>query len=125
VQILRAACGCAGSHEKWMKKAYVYMMSNRKRGIIYIGATIDFWKRGNEHREKLINGFTKRYNLTRLVWLEEHSSADEAFTMERKLKNLSRNKKIEIIERFNPEWNDLYNFVTEGNPVLALCAPQD
>lgn len=108
-----------------MEKAYVYMMANKLRGIIYIGATVDYWKRGSEHRNKLVDGFTKKYNLTRLVWLEEHKTADEAFAMERKLKNLPRNKKIEIIERDNPEWNDLYNYLTEGDPVLALCAPQD
>ncbi len=73
----------------------------------------------------MLNGFTKRYNVTRLVWWEEHDSIEKAFAMERKLKNLPRNKKIEIIEKFNPEWNDLYNYLTEGDPVLALCAPQD
>ncbi len=108
-----------------VKKAYVYMMSNKLRGVIYIGATVDYWKRGQEHRHKMMDGFTKRYNLTRLVWLEEHKTVEAAFAMEKKLKNLSRQKKIEIIERDNPQWNDLYNYLTEGDPVLAHSAPQD
>jgi putative endonuclease len=105
--------------------AYVYMMANHYRGVIYIGATVDFWKRGQEHRTKMMDGFTKKYNVTRLVWIEEHDTAENAFAMERKLKNLSRQKKIEIIERKNPEWNDLYNYLTEGDPVLTRCVPQD
>ena len=108
-----------------MKRAYVYMMASKPRGVIYIGATMDYWKRGQEHRMKMLNSFTKRYNVTRLVWLERHNTAEEAFAMEKKLKNLPRSKKIEIIENINPEWNDLYNSLTEGDPVLALCAPQD
>ena len=111
-------------------KGYVYMMSNKYRGMIYIGATIDYWKRGQEHRTKMLNGFTKRYGLTRLVWIEEHETAKQAFAMEKKLKNLPRSKKIEIIERDNPTWCDLYNSITEGDPVLtpfayAKAAPQD
>lgn len=96
--------------------AWVYMMANKPRGVIYIGATIDHWKRSQEHRTKMLEGFTKRYNLTRLVWVEGHESAEKAFAMEEKLKNLPRSKKIEIIERNNPMWCDLFNSITEGDP---------
>ena len=74
------------------------MMSDRKRGIIYIGFTIDMPKRGWEHRNRLMDGFTKRHNLIRLMWFECHDSIEKASAMEKKLKNLHRSKKIEIIE---------------------------
>lgn len=111
------------------KKGYVYMMANKYRGLIYIGATVDYWKRSQEHRIKLLDGFTKKYNLTRLVWVEEYDMAKEAFDMERKLKNLSRAKKTEIIERDNPTWRDLFNELTEPyserSCALACSSPQD
>ena len=84
------------------------MMSNKKNGMIYIGFTVDIVKRGSEHRNKLLDGFTKRYNLVKLVWFECHDTIEKAVFMEKKLKNLHRNKKIEIIERDNQEWQDLY-----------------
>lgn len=109
-----------------MVKAYVYMMSNRKRGVIYIGFTADMPRRGWEHRNKLIEGFTKRYNAIRLVWFERHDSIEKASAMEKKLKNLHRSKKIEIIERSNPEWQDLYTELAPYEPALEsaeiLCS---
>src|SRR5438309_1348608 len=98
--------------------AFTYMMSNRKRGVIYIGFTVDMAKRGWEHRNKLIDGFTKKHNLIRLVWFEPHESIEKASAMEKKLKHLHRNKKIEIIERSNPEWRDLYPEIVPYDPVL-------
>ena len=96
--------------------AYVYMMSNRQRGIIYTGFTVDMINRGWEHRNKLMDGFTKQYNLTRLVWFEKHDSIEKAVAMEKKIKNLHRKKKIEIIERDNPQWQDLYYTVAPYEP---------
>lgn len=75
------------------KNAWVYMMANKPRGVIYIGATVDHWKRSHEHRTKMLDGFIKKYNLTRLVWFEGHESVEHAFATEKKLKSLSRNKK--------------------------------
>ncbi|MEQ1705208.1 MAG: GIY-YIG nuclease family protein [Rickettsiales bacterium] len=107
-----------------MNLGYVYMMSNKYRGLIYIGVTTDILKRSTEHKFKMLDGFTKRYDLIRLVWFERYENINDAMEMERKLKNLSRAKKIEIIERLNTEWNDLYSAVTQSaDPALLLAQP--
>lgn len=88
---------------------YVYIMTNKKRGRLYIGVTNDIICRTYEHRNKLIDGFTKRYNLTKLVYFEEISGQIEAIEREKFLKKAFRNYKISLIEKQNPEWNDLYD----------------
>lgn len=93
---------------KWIKM-YVYIMTNKKRGSLYIGVTNDIIRRTYEHRNKLIDGFTKRYNLTKLVYFEEISGQIEAIEREKFLKKAFRNYKISLIEKQNPEWNDLYD----------------
>lgn len=95
-----------------MYGGYVYIMSNKYRGTIYIGVTSDLIKRGWEHKEKLVDGFTKKYNLSSLVWFECHDSIVGAIEAEKKLKNLYRYKKIAIIEQSNPLWHDLYPEIT-------------
>lgn len=101
-----------------MMAAYVYMMANKKHGTLYIGFTVDIIKRGWEHRNQLIDGFTKRYAVTRLVWFESYDSAEQAGAMEKKLKNLHRKKKMEIIERTNPDWQDLYYMIAPYDPFV-------
>ncbi len=88
---------------------YVYIMSNKKNGTLYIGVTSNLIRRVYEHRNKLLDGFTKRYNLTKLVYFEELSGQIEAIEREKFLKKAFRNYKISLIERQNPEWNDLYD----------------
>jgi putative endonuclease len=95
-----------------MSVGYVYMMSNKYHGTIYIGVTSDLIKRVWEHKEKLVKGFTERYNLSSLVWYEVHDSIVSAIESEKKLKNLHRTKKIAIIEQSNPLWHDLYPELT-------------
>lgn len=92
-----------------LSKMYVYIMTNKKRGRLYIGVTNDIIRRTYEHRNKLIDGFTKRYNLTKLVYFEEISGQIEAIEREKFLKKAFRNYKISLIEKQNPEWNDLYD----------------
>jgi putative endonuclease len=87
---------------------YVYIMTNRKGGTLYIGVTSDLVKRAWEHKEGVVAAFTKRYNLHTLVYYEIHGDIETTILYEKKLKNLYREKKIEIIERMNPEWRDLY-----------------
>jgi putative endonuclease len=90
------------------KGGFVYCMSNRKRGVIYTGVTANLIRRGWEHKEAIVPGFTKRYNLKLLVYYEIHGDIETAIAYEKKIKNLHRDKKIQIIERMNPEWIDLY-----------------
>lgn len=87
---------------------YIYIMTNAPRGVLYVGMTSDLPGRVREHRERLIDGFTHRYHLTRLVWYEAHLDAAVAANRERAMKRWRRAWKIEMIERGNPTWADLY-----------------
>lgn len=84
---------------------YVYVMSS-KSGVLYIGATSDIERRVSEHKRGLIEGFTKKYKVTRLVYVEEFERAAEMVTRERQLKGWTRRKKLELIHRQNPEMED-------------------
>ena len=84
-------------------------MSNKKYGTLYIGVTNDLIRSVYEHRNKLIDGFTKRYNLVRLVYFEEIIGENEAIEREKFLKKAFRKFKIRLIEQQNPEWQDLYD----------------
>lgn len=89
------------------KKYFVYMMTNRKGGVIYTGITSDLIRRVYEHKEKLIPGFTNRYNLTKLVFVEETCDVNDAIAREKQIKGWLRKKKIGLIESQNPDWNDM------------------
>ena len=84
-------------------------MTNRRNGTLYIGVTNDIARRAFEHREKLIDGFTHKYNLIRLVYYEEHASIEQAIQREKNMKEWNRAWKIEAIEQMNPDWRDLYD----------------
>ena len=87
----------------------VYLVVNRKRGAIYTGVTSDLPRRTWEHREGLIDGFTRRYGCKKLVWYELHATMDNAIAREKQIKAGSRKKKVELIEETNPDWRDLYS----------------
>ncbi len=91
-----------------MRAFYVYILANRKRGTLYIGVTNDVGRRTWEHRTDAISGFTSRYSVHRLVYVEEHTTALDAIRREKTIKRWPRQWKIELIERDNPEWFDLY-----------------
>jgi putative endonuclease len=86
--------------------AYVYVMAHAARST-YIGVTSDLERRVWEHKNHVLEGFTKRYNLTKLVYIAEFSGIDDAIAWEKLLKKKSRAKKIKLIEQQNPRWNDL------------------
>ena len=89
-----------------MDNFYVYIMTNKSR-TLYIGMTNHLVRRVGEHKSKQIDGFTKRYNMTSLVYYEHHTSARDAIRREKELKGWLRKRKIELIERENPTWRDL------------------
>ena len=97
--------GCANSAMAY----YVYIMSNRPNGTIYVGVTNDLVRRVHEHRTNAVPGFTVRYNLKMLVHFEEHGTAINAIQREKTLKHWVRAWKVELIEKNNPDWNDLFN----------------
>jgi len=87
---------------------YVYILASLRNGTLYTGSTDDLLKRVAEHREKLRDGFTARYAVSRLVWYEAHNSRETAFLRERRIKEWRREWKLDLIERMNPEWADLF-----------------
>lgn len=87
-------------------------MASRKHGTLYIGVTSDLVSRVWQHREGVVDGFTTRYGLKMLVYYEAYDAMDEAIVREKKLKQFLRKWKIELIEKHNPEWQDLYADIT-------------
>ena len=87
---------------------YVYIMASRGYGTLYIGMTNDLARRVYEHREALVDGFTKRHGVKILVYHEAHSRAEEAIQREKTMKRWPRDWKINLIERDNPRWRDLW-----------------
>ena len=92
-----------------MEKLYaVYIITNHWNTVLYVGITSNLPKRIWEHKNKVVDGFTKKYNLNKLVYYEVFSRPNQAIDREKKLKSLNRDKKIQLINDFNPEWEDLY-----------------
>ena len=92
-----------------MSKQYcVYIMTNKNNRVLYTGITNDLKRRVYEHKEKLINGFTKKYNVSKLVYYEMFEDPENAIMREKKIKAGSRQKKIDLIHSTNKEWRDLY-----------------
>jgi len=94
-----------------MKKGFVYIMSNKQDGVLYIGVTSDIVKRVYEHKNGFVDGFTKQYNLKTLVYYEVYDEIEEAIKREKQLKNWHRDWKIELINKQNPHWEDLYESI--------------
>lgn len=92
-----------------MKKYFVYILTNQRNTVLYTGVTNSLLRRVWEHKMKIIDGFTKRYNITKLVYFEVFQNPNEAIKREKQLKAGPRKKKIDLINKFNPQWNELYN----------------
>jgi len=86
---------------------YIYILTTKNNAMLYIGVTNDLQRRLYEHKNKLIDGFTKKYNINRLVYYEEYKEIEEAIAREKQLKSWTRIKKEKLIEKENPEWKDL------------------
>jgi len=93
------------------KKGYIYILSNRKNGTLYIGITTNLVRRIYEHKTGLIEGFSKRYNLKKLVHIEEYDQYAQAIQREKRLKEWKRAWKLNLINEHNPEWSDLYELI--------------
>jgi putative endonuclease len=117
-----------------MKGGFVSIMSNRPNGTVYVGVTADIIRRAWEHRTCAVIGFTQRYGLTRLVYLERHEEIVTAIRREKAIKGWDRAWKVRLIQRLNPERDDLYPtlfqivrappvMAGEGPPSTAACGP--
>ena len=91
-----------------MKQPCVYIMASRRNGTLYTGVTSNLLQRAYQHREGLVDGFTRRYGCKMLVWYELHDSMAHAISREKQIKGGSRARKLALIEGFNPGWNDLF-----------------
>ncbi|PIR06385.1 MAG: excinuclease ABC subunit C [Candidatus Komeilibacteria bacterium CG11_big_fil_rev_8_21_14_0_20_36_20] len=94
-----------------MKQYFVYILTNKNNKVLYTGVTSDLIERIYQHKEKLVKGFTSRYNVDKLVYYEIFEDISEAISREKQIKNLVRRKKLELINKFNPDWKDLYNIL--------------
>ncbi len=90
------------------KLSYVYILFNQQNGTLYVGVTSDLQKRIYKHKNKLADGFTKKYSVDKLGYFEVFEDINEAIKREKQIKSGSRKKKIELIEKNNNEWKDLY-----------------
>jgi putative endonuclease len=93
------------------KQPAVYIMASKRNGTLYIGVTSDLVKRVWQHKNNTIGRFTKKYNIHYLVWYEIHSSMETTIVREKRLKTWKRQWKLELIEKMNPDWNDLYDSI--------------
>jgi putative endonuclease len=91
-----------------MKEYWVYILASKRNGTLYIGVTSNLSRRVYEHKEKLIEGFTKKYNITQLVYAEEFQDINDAIHREKCIKKWNRAWKLKLIEEQNPNWEDLY-----------------
>ncbi|MGD1045002.1 MAG: GIY-YIG nuclease family protein [Bacteroidota bacterium] len=91
------------------RQYFVYIMTNKNNTVLYTGMTNDLIRRVYEHKEKRVKGFTKRYNITKLVYYEIFGTAYDSIAREKQIKAGSRQKKLDLVNGVNPEWNDLYN----------------
>jgi len=90
------------------KSFYTYILASKRNGTLYTGSTDDLGARVWRHKQKTFKGFTAKYGVDQLVWCEPHSSRDNAFRRERQIKEWKRAWKLQMIERTNPRWCDLY-----------------
>jgi putative endonuclease len=103
--------GSSKAREKMKEKFYVYVTASLHNRVLYIGMTSDLTKRIWEHKNKVVKGFSKTYNVDRLVYFETYDDAENAIKRERNMKEWKRQWKIDLIEKENPNWNDLYETI--------------
>ncbi len=94
-----------------MKQPTVYILASKRNGTLYIGVTSDLVKRIWEHKNQLVEGFTKKYHVQQLVYFEQHQDMLSAITREKQLKKWNRAWKIALIEEGNPDWRDLWEVI--------------
>jgi putative endonuclease len=92
-----------------VKQFYVYILASKRNGTVYAGVTSDLVKRVWEHKNKLVEGFTEKYGVDKLVFYEVHTDVENAIRREKQIKKWNRSWKLRLIEGKNPEWKDLFD----------------
>jgi putative endonuclease len=103
---------------------YVYIVTNKNNAVLYIGVAGFLEGRMHDHRERLIEGFTKRYQVTKLIYYEDYPDPTSAIQREKQLKGWRREKKIALIRKMNPRWVDLFEQMIEGMDLTLLHGPK-
>jgi putative endonuclease len=96
------------------RQYYVYILTNKPYGTLYVGITNDLVRRTWEHRNDVVSGFTRVHQTHRLVWYEVHGDAYEAITREKLIKKWHRDWKVNLVQAMNPRWEDLYDAIAAG-----------
>jgi len=91
------------------KQFYVYILASKRNGTLYTGVTSDLIKRVWQHKHHMVEGFTKKYRVKKLVYYEVHDNTESAITREKQIKKWRRKWKLRLIEEKNPQWTDLYD----------------
>ena len=101
--------------------SFVYVLASQRNGTLYTGVTADLLRRMDEHKNKLVDGFTKKYSIDKLVYYEIFDDINEAIKREKCIKTWQREWKLSLIEKSNPEWEDLYDKILQSvDPFVAL-----
>ena len=95
------------------KQFYVYILTSKRNGTLYIGVTSNLPQRIWQHKNNQLDGFSKKYNVKQLVYFEQHDTAESAITREKQIKKWKRAWKLKLIEKNNPQWKDLYDFILQ------------
>ena len=99
------------------KQFYIYILASKRNGTLYTGVTSNLIKRIWEHKEKFVEGFTSKYKVDKLVYFEKHQNANSAISREKSIKRWKRQWKLDLIEKNNPLWEDLYETIIPGSRV--------
>jgi len=97
----------------------VYLLASRRNGTLYLGVTSNLVARVWQHREHVVEGFTAKYDVTRLVWYEQHETMESAILREKRLKKWRRAWKMELVDAFNPSWRDLWPDIVGLEPASS------
>ncbi len=95
------------------KHPAVYILASERNGTLYTGVTSDLIKRVWEHKNNVVDGFSKKYHVHMLVWYEIHTTMETAINREKRIKSWNRQWKLELIEKMNPDWKDLYETIIQ------------
>jgi putative endonuclease len=93
------------------KQFYVYILTSKRNGTLYIGVTSNLPQRIHQHKDNQFDGFCQKYNIKKLVYFEPHDTAESAIAREKQIKKWNRAWKLKLVEKNNPQWEDLYNLI--------------
>ena len=102
---------------------HVYLLASQRNGTLYVGVTSDLVRRVYQHRQGAVDGFTKQYHVHDLVWFESTESIEAAISREKQIKNWKRQWKVDLIEKANPQWRDLYPAILGQESMDAGSSP--